>query len=352
MAPRTPRIPRLTDVAGRARVSIATVSRVLSGHGPASPEVRARVLKAARALDYRPNRLASGLRSRRSDTIGLVLPDIENPFFTALFRGVEQAAAARGWNVILGNSDEDLTREEAVVRTLAERQIDGLILSPVGGSHAYLKRYLALGLPIVSVNRAMPDVLVPTVVSDNEQGASEAVRHLLEKGYRPLGLILGTPGLSTTESKLAACRRVALEFGLAEDALIMRVGFGRTVEGYKAARECLECAPRPRAIFAFNNLMAESALMAIHDRGLVCPADVALIGFDDFRSAAALSPALTVVEQDPVGMGARAVEELSAAVETGTMRASCTLLPTRLLIRGSCGCRPRPISGAANPAAS
>jgi LacI family transcriptional regulator len=117
-------------------------------------------------------------------------------------------------------------------------------------------------------------------------------------------------------------------------------------QGYKAAQEFLERIPRPRAIFAFNNLMAEAALMALHDRGVACPGEVALVGFDDFRSAAALSPPLTVVEQDPEGMGGRAVEELAAVIEGGDGRAERTLLPTRLLIRASCGCQAWPLPGA------
>jgi LacI family transcriptional regulator len=337
MVERSPKATRLKDVAERAGVSTATVSRVLNGLGPTSENVRVRVHRAATELDYHPNWLAQSLRARRTNTVGLVVPDIENPFFTSLVKGAERAAGARGWNLILCNSDEDVGREEALVRTLAERKIDGLLLCPAAGPHDYLARYDG-HLPIVAVNRMIPDASVPTVTADNQQGAYEAARHLLAKGMRPLALLLGTPTLSTTEARLAGCRRAAAEFNVPPEDLRLKVGYGRTREGYKAAAECFDEMPRPRAIFAFNNLMAEAALLAIHDCGLHCPEDVALIGFDDFRSAAAMTPPLTVVEQDPVGMGEKAVEVLCDVVTAGAPAALNTVLPARLLLRTSCGC--------------
>jgi DNA-binding LacI/PurR family transcriptional regulator len=182
------------------------------------------------------------------------------------------------------------------------------------------------------------DLSLPAVTSDNFRGAYEATHHLLAKGLRPLALILGTPNLSTTQDRLAGCRRAAEESGLGPEDLLLKVGFGRTAQGYEAALECLDANPRPQAIFAFNNLMAESALMAIHQRGVRCPADIALMGFDDFRSAAALTPPLSVVEQNPVRMGAKAVEELARVIETGEPSQALTSIATRLIIRASCGC--------------
>ena len=314
----------------------------MNKRGPISDLARQRVLRAAGELDYHPNWLAKSLRSRHTDTIGLVVPDIENPFFTALVKGVEREASARGWNVVLGNSDEDISREEALVRTLVERRIDGLVVCPAAGSHAYLAPHVNRRLPIVTVNRALREFTIPAVTSDNEQGAYEAARHLLAKGRHPLALILGTPGLSTTEARLAGCRRAAREFDIGPQALRVTIGHGRTAQGFKAALECLEGMPRPRAILAFNNLMAESALMAIHARGVRCPEEVALIGFDDFRSAAALSPPLSVVEQDPVGMGARAVEVLAQMIGSGQAAEVANIMPTRLVIRASCGCAVTP----------
>jgi LacI family transcriptional regulator len=332
------RVTRLKDVARLAGVSTATVSRVMNAQGPTSQAARERVMKAVAELDYHPNWLARSLRSRRTDTIGLIVPDIENPFFTSLVKGVEREAWGRGWNVILANTDEDLGREEAVVRTLVDRRIDGLILCAAGGAHGYLRRYLDQGLPVVAANRVVDGLPVPAVTSDNEQGAYEAMRHLLAADLIPVAAIVGTPRLSTTEGRLAGCRRAVVEFGLPAEALLVRAGFGRRETGYKAALECLEAMPRPRALFAFNNLMAEAALTAIHRRGLRCPEEIALIGFDDFRSAAALTPPLTVVEQDPEGMGARAVAELAELIRTGVPREAHVRLPARLLLRASCGC--------------
>ncbi len=342
MSPPPPRVSRLKDVARRAGVSTATVSRILNERGPASEEARGRVLRAAQELDYHPNWLARSLRGLRTNTIGLVLPDVENPFFTSLVKGVEQAASARGWNVIFCNTDEDIAREEALVRTLVERKIDGLVLCPAAGPHAYLARYLEHGLAVVAVNRALRDLPLSAVTSDNVGGAYEGMSHLLGKGLRRLALILGTPNLSTTQDRLAGCRRAAQEFGLGPEDLLVRIGYGRTAQGYEAALDCLDTNPRPQAIFAFNNLMAEAVLVAIRQRGIRCPEDIALLGFDDFRSAAALTPPLSVVEQHAVAMGAKAVEELARVIETGQPSRVISQIPTRLVIRASCGCRTNP----------
>jgi DNA-binding LacI/PurR family transcriptional regulator len=339
MSRHVPRVTRLKDVARLAGVSTATVSRILNERGPASKEARGRVRRAVQELDYHPNWLARSLRGLRTNTIGLILPDIENPFFTSLVKGVEQAASARGWNVIFCNTDEDIAREEALVRTLVERKIDGLILCPAAGSHAYLARYLEHGLAVVTVNRALRDLPLLAVTSDNFGGAYEGMSHLLGKGLRRLALILGTPNLSTTQDRLAGCRKAAQEHGLAPEDLLVRIGYGRTAQGYEAALDCLHTHPRPQAIFAFNNLMAEAALMAIHQRGIRCPDDIALLGFDDFRSAAALTPPLSVVEQNPMGIGAKAVKELGRVIESGHPSEPISLIPTRLVIRASCGCR-------------
>jgi LacI family transcriptional regulator len=338
MSYQPPKATRLKDVARLASVSTATVSRILNGNGPVSEDARSRVLRAVQELDYRPNWLARSLRGQRTNTIGLILPDIENPFFTSVVKGVERAAASRHWNVIFCNTDEEVGREEALVRTLVERKIDGLILCPAAGAHEYLVRYLERGLPMVTVNRVVRDLPLRAVTSDNYGGAYEGACHLLAKGLRPLALILGTPNLSTTQDRLAGCRRAAEKFGLGPEDLLLKVGYGRTSQGFEAALECLDANPRPQAIFAFNNLMAEAALMAIRQRQVRCPADVALMGFDDFRSAAALTPPLSVVEQDPVGMGTKAVEELARVIETGEPSQALTSIPTRLIIRASCGC--------------
>lgn len=236
--------------------------------------------------------------------------------------------------MLFGNTDEDIGREEAVVHALVERKIDGLLLCPARGSHAYLKRYLARRLPVVAVNRCLDRLAVPAVTADNEQAALEATAHLLARGLVPVAVILGTPGLSTTAGRLRGCRRAVAAAGFPSTTLRTAVGHGRTEPGYKAALECLDACPRPRAILAFNNLMAEAALMAIHARGLRCPEDVALVGFDDFRSAAALTPPLTVVEQDPEGMGARAVAELGKLLD-GTPGGRHVRLPARLVLRAS-----------------
>lgn len=334
----TPRASSLRDVAKTAGVSTATVSRVLTGAGPASQDARSRVLRAVQELDYHPNWLAKSLRSRHTNTIGLLLPDLGNLFFSALLKGAEQQASSRGWNVILCNTDEDIQREESLVRTLVERRIDGLILCPAAGSHHYLRRYLERGLPIVAVNRAVRDLPLPVVTNDNDSAAYKVTRHLLAKGLHRLALIPGLPDLSTTEDRLGGSCRAAEEFGLQRKDLLIRHADGRTADAYKAALDCLTAHPRPQAIFAFNRPMTEAVLMAIHARGLRCPDDIALVGFDDFRSAAVLTPPLSMVEQYPVEMGARAVVELSQVIHSGQASRPLTVIPTRLIIRASCGC--------------
>jgi LacI family transcriptional regulator len=313
---------------------------VLNGTRVVSDDLRDRVLEALQELHYEPNAVARSLKLKRSNSLGLVISDIGNPFFTAVVRGVEDVARQRGFALILCNSDEDPVKEAEYLRILASRRVDGLILAPAGERHDYLARLARSHFPLVFLDREVPDLDVPAVVLDGENAAHTAVRHLIEHGHRRIGMVAGRPRISTTVARIAGYRRALAEAGIAEDDRLIVSGGSRTEEAHAAAATLLEQDPRPTAFFVANNLMTIGTVEAIQERGLSIPDDVALVGFDDFSWADVFRPRLTTVAQPTYELGRRAAELLVRRIEgdvEGTARR--VVLKGRLIVRESCGAR-------------
>lgn len=324
------------DVAQRASVSAATVSHVLNGTRFVSEETRARVLAAVKELGYIPSAAARSLRSRRTQTLALVVSDIENPYFTEVARAVERRAAEAGYTVVLGNTNEALDREQAVLRALLEQRVDGVLLAPVAGETemAHIALLRERGVPLVLLNRQLPDLAVPTVLADNAAGSYELTRYVLGQGHRRIGVLHGRLDTSTTQERLAGYRRALAEAGVVEEPALTAYGGSKTEPAVAATRQLLARQPRPTCLYAFNNLMTEGALLALKEGGVACPEEVSLVGFDDFRSARAMTPALTVVAQPTYEIGRLATDLLLrqlAGDSVGDVR-----LPTRLVVRESC----------------
>ena len=340
----------IRDVAARAGVSVATVSAVLNESKYVSPELAERVRESASALDYRPNSLARSLKKLRSHTLGLVLSDITNPFFTTLVRAVEDTARAAGYALLLGNTDEDSVREQTYVELLRSRQVDGLMLVASAGDHPYLPALIAAGLPLVCVDRSLTELGADSVLTDNVAGAYQAVAHLLALGHRRIGIVTGLPGITTTDQRLEGYRQALGEHGVPFDPALVREGDSRVDGGARRADELLALPERPTALFVTNNLMTIGAMRAIDARGLRCPEDVALIGFDDFEWASVFRPRLTTVRQPVYKIGQAATRLLIRRIEgqrTGAARE--ILLPPTLIVRESCG---EEAGRAARPAAT
>ena len=332
------------DVARRAGVSTSTVSHVLNRTRFVSEELHDRVLAAMRELDYHPNAAARMLSLKRSHALGLIVSDIQNPFFASITRGVEDVAQEHGYTVVLCNSDEAAARETACLRTLQSRQVDGVLLASAGAADEHITRLVKAGYPIVLVDRDLPELGVPAVLLDNEGAAYSAVRHLIERGHRRIGMISGRASISTTTERIAGYTRALREAGLEVDDRLVISGESTSEGGAAAAHALLDMQPPPTAIFSGNNLMSIGALHAIASRHLSVPDDVAVVGFDDFPFpwSDAFSPHLTTVAQPTYELGRRAAELLVHMLDGSGVNANQrTVLEGKLLIRESSGALPR-----------
>ncbi len=300
----------IRDVAELAGVSPTTVSHVINKSRFVSPDTKARVFEAMRELSYQPNAIARSLRMKTSNTIGLIISDISNPFFTNLVRGVEDVANSRGKNLILCNTDEKTDKEEMYLRILRQKQVDGIIMAPTSGSSKFLQQLLESGFPLVFIDRLLDGIDVPTVTVNNGEASCDAVRHLTGLGHTAIGIVTGMRGISSTAERMKGYERALSESGIAVDEQLVVEGRSRVEGGYDATVRLLGLKPRPTAIFATNNLMTIGVMRAVRDCGLRCPEDISVVGFDDFDWASAFHPFLTTVAQPVYEIGTTAVELL------------------------------------------
>jgi LacI family transcriptional regulator len=327
----------IADVAARAGVSTATVSRVLSGLGGASAGTQQRVLEAARDLEYRPSEIARSLKRRSTQTLGLVITDIENPYFPELVRAVEDAARALGYTVLLCNAADDPEREAAYLDLLADRRVDGLIIasSSLGARHA--EWLAAPPVPVVLVNTNAPDIDLPAIMSDNAGGGRLAMEHLLALGHRRFGYLMPPPRNMDAPARLDGVRAALRAAGLGTDVLALASGEPLVAGGEDAARAILEAAPETSGFLAYNDLMAIGAIRALRAAGRSVPAMASVVGFDDVALATYVDPPLTTIAQRTEEMGRWAVARLTGNDGVGP---ASVLLPVELRIRGSSGPAP------------
>lgn len=333
------------DVAARAQVSTATVSRVLSGAPGVSEALRERVANAAADLGYHPNGLARSLRARATYTLSLVVPNVLNPFFTVLARAVEDAARVHGYRVMLGNSDEQPEQQDSYLDGLLESRADGLLLSPADGSTSpAVSELVTRGLPVVLVDRALPDAGLPVVRSDNVGASRDVARHLLSLGHRRLGVLGGPPYLGNARERLDGFRSAAAEHGrpLAGEHVV--VGRFDESTGSAGMRALLDTGQPPTAVFCCNNLITLGALRALAERGLRVPHEVALVSFDDVAWFELLDPPITAVRQPTRAIGRVAMETLLARIRGEQVTPADVRLPAKIVVRGSCGAGVEPAS--------
>ncbi|MFC9428962.1 LacI family DNA-binding transcriptional regulator [Streptomyces sp. NPDC056987] len=325
----------IKDVAAEAGVSAATVSRVLNDHPSVSPESRARVLAAVAALGYRPNAVARSLRTDETRTLGLVISDVLNPYFTSLARAVEEEARALGYSVIIGNADERPELQDHHVRTLLDRRIDGLLLSPADRGAKLILDAVRAATPVVFVDRWIPGVDVPVVRADGRAAVRELVAHLLALGHRRPAIIAGPAATTTGSERVDAFRAALGEHGVALPEAYIGQGDFQAESGRRAAERFLDLPRPPDAVFAADNLMALGALDAFRARGLRVPEDIALAAFDDIPWFVHTDPPITAVAQPTDELGRAAVRALVERI-AGREPPSVTL-PARLVVRSSCG---------------
>jgi DNA-binding LacI/PurR family transcriptional regulator len=322
---------RLKEIAERAGVSTTTVSHVLNGSRYVHPDTVERVLTAVKDLKYKPNMLARSLRRRQTRTIGLLVSDIENPFFTEVARVVETTAYERGYNVILCNTDEDLAKEILYVDVLFAKQVDGLILAPAPGDHAFLKAYIDDGAQVVCVNRYVPDVAAPAVVCDDEEAMYDLASRLLSSGHRRLGAIVGLDAVTTTQLRLAGLRRALEERGLTLDDVWLFPGQARREGGYNAARALANVSPPPTAVIAFNGLMLDGVLLGLVDLAPHLVRQITITGFGYSLAAHICQSCKYYVAQPTYELGRVALTMLlNALTGSAPLKAAQTVLSNTL----------------------
>jgi LacI family transcriptional regulator len=329
--PRTTRRATIRDVARLAGVSASTVSRVLHGAEQVAPDLADRVTSAVQALGYRHNVAASNLRRAdgSSASIGVILEDISNPFFSAIHRGIEDVARDRSVLTFAGSCDEDAHLERELVEAFLARRVDGLVIVPAAGTrdHGYLGRDMQAGVAVVFVDRVPRFLDADTVVTDNARGARTAVSHLAAAGHRRIAFLGDHEHLFTAQERLRGYREALTQHGLVEDpALVLHLGV-RAADASAVAIALLERAFPPTAIFSAQNLITLGALSALQQTGR--QHDIALAGFDELPFAEFLAPPVPVVAQDPYALGRTAAELLFSRLDgyTGTPRK--LVLPTR-----------------------
>lgn len=340
----------VADVARAAHVSKATAARVLGGYGIVSDKVRDAVLAAAKALDYRPNELARSMTTGRSGTIGVVVADIENPFFSLAMRGITDAARAAGFTVVLTNSGEEIEAEKAAIRTLIAKRVDGLIVTPSRVSEVeHLKEVQRSARPLALLDRAVPGLAADTVTADDMQAAEAATRLLIRHGHRRIAYVTACDAPDHTyrdlndihtasvrqriKGFLAACQSA----GIAAPTSAVKLGANGREETRKLALEMLLASERPTAIVASDSLIALEIFKVAGDLGLSIPGKVSLITFHDADWTSVTSPPVTVISQPVYHLGETAAKLLIARMngENGPPRQ--VVIPTTLIERNSVG---------------
>ncbi len=315
-----------------------TVSRVINSAKNVSPATRERVQQAIEELGYVPNVVARSLRSKRTRALALVVPDITNPFWTTVARGVEDAAQSHSYSVLLCNTDESPTKQLRYLDVVASQRVDGVIIAPCDSDVRNLTGLRSRATPAVVIDRRIEGWDVDSVYGDSISGARAVVGHLIELGHRRIAMISGPEKASTAEDRVTGYCMALSEAGLPLDPRLIKRGEFRAVSGERLAYQVLDEGLNPTAIFAANNAIAIGVIDALEKRGLAIPQDVALVCFDDFHNASRFFPFLTVVVQPAYEMGMNAAQLLFSRLETqAALPPRHVVLPTRLIIRYSCG---------------
>lgn len=335
----------IKDVAALAGVSFTTVSHVLNDTRPVSADARRRVLAAVDEIGYLPSAVARSLRKSETKIVGVLVPNVQNPFFAELVCGVEESCRLAGYSVFLCNSDNDPKRQQQYMRTLLEKRVDGLLLSSAGDDEALARIFKLASVPSVTVDRLVPGARADRVSVHNQQGAYNAVRHLLELGHRRIACISGPAEFEVARERIEGWRRALHEAGITpDDSWVIESDFS-SPGGYEAARRLLVAqaspaagAPRPfSGIFASNDMMAIGALRAAAELGLRVPQQLSVVGFDDIELSRYVFPALTTVGCSIKELGHEAGRVLIERIENPAAALKDVLLTPRLVVRESTG---------------
>jgi len=318
-----------------------TVSRVINGREGVDAETQRKVEDAIESLDYVPNRVARGLISQKTATLGLIVPDVVNPFFSPVVRGAETTSRKAGYRLLLCNSEGDLRLEREYIDDLVSHRVEGLMIAPANDESRHsVFPLLRRGFPVVLIDRALPDLDCDLIVSDSVSGARRLVEHLIGVGHRDIAHVTDADDTSTGRERLRGYRDALEAAGIAyREEFVLRTTVDR-IGGYRATQQVLTLDPLPTAIFTVNNMTVVGAMQALRERGMSVPKDMALVCFDDVEHLAVLSPFLTVIDQPAETFGSLGaqllLERISGKAGPRTRR---IVLQTDLIVRASCGSR-------------
>lgn len=325
----------IRDVAEKAGVSVSTVSRVLTSNAPVQEVTRKAVEDAINELGFRPNGLARSLRSNETKTIGLIIPDVANPFFPEVARGVEDAACKRGYSVILCNSGNDRSKETMYFQVLQERRIDGIILTGSGSLSEYAQLREMDQFPVVFLDRNAEGLDVDSVESDSYNGACQAVQHLIELGHREIAFVSGSSATSTGSRRQRGYIDTLAGHGITPPPEYIVPGDFTLEAGRFAGLTLLNGSRRPTAIFVSSDIEAIGVMMAAESLRLSIPRDLSVVGFDNTLLSTVTRPALSTVSQPKYDMGQQAVKLLIERLQKKRQKVKHVVLATRLEVRGT-----------------
>ncbi|MDN3921798.1 LacI family DNA-binding transcriptional regulator [Roseateles violae] len=329
----------IKDVAALAGVSFTTVSHVLNDTRPVSADARRRVLAAVEEIGYLPSAVARSLRKSETKIVGVLVPNVNNPFFAELVAGVEECCRLAGFSVFLCNSDNDPKRQQQYMRTLLEKRVDGLLLSSAGDDEALARIFKLASVPSVTVDRLVPGARADRVSVNNQQGAYNAVQHLLSLGHRRIACISGPAEFEVSRERIEGWRRALLEAGLAPDEQLVVESDFSSPGGYEAVRKLLRAqggaAAPVTGIFASNDMMAIGALRAAAELGLKVPQQLSIVGFDDIELSRYVFPALSSVGCSIRQLGHEAGRVLIDRIENPGAALKDVQLTPRLVVRES-----------------
>ena len=325
----------MRDVAERAGVSVTSVSHVINETRPASVELRQRVLMAMRELGYQPNLLARSLRSGKTHTVGIIVPDNANPFFAEIIRGIEDISFEHGYSLILCNSDADLDKEAHYIDVLTEKQVDGILFMAAGISTDHIRSLQQRRVPVVVVDREVPDVAVDMVLADNVRGGWLATQHLIDLGHKRIGCITAPKEFTLSAERLDGYRQALQAAGIPLDETLIVPGDFNFASGYRAAKQLLRLENPPTAIFSCNDLMAVGTICAAAELERPVPGELSVVGFDDIPLASYTIPPLTTVAQPNYDMGVAAATMLMERLHDPKIRSRRQMLGTTLRTRSS-----------------
>lgn len=328
------------DVAREAGVSMATVSRVVNNNPNVKPQTRKKVFEAIEKLGYRPNAVARGLASKKTTTVGVVIPDISNQIFAEVARGIEDIATMYHYNIILSNADKKKEREIRVVNTLLEKQVDGLLFMGGTITEDHINAFNTASVPIVLCATSGESKVIASVDIDHEQAAYDAVKYVIDQGHTNIAMISGPlEDLTNGYARFQGYKRALEEANLPLREEYVRIGNYRYESGLEVSQYFLELAERPTAIFTATDEMAIGTIHKIQDYGLNVPNDISVISVDNIRMASMVRPQLTTVAQPMYDIGAVSMRLLTKLMKKEEVDDNQVILPHELIIRHSVSSR-------------